>query len=202
MDPARRLRVVPEEPLALHDRAADDLRFIRRTLERSGEFTAVPGAAFMGMGVVAVAAALLARGAPPERWVATWMGAAVVAFALALAGVVRKSRRLEQPVLRGPGRKFLLGTLPAVVAGALLTLPLLRAGAVDLLPGVWLLLYGTAVLGGGTSSIRIVPALGLAFMAVGAVALAAPSFGGEAMALGFGGLHLGFGAVIWRKYGG
>lgn len=162
----------------------------------------MPGGAGMAMGVVALVAASLARGAPAERWVATWMGAAVIAFALALVGVVRKARRLEQPLLRGPGRKFLLGTMPAILAGGFLTLPLLRVGATDLLPGVWLLLYGIAVLGGGTLSIRIVPALGLSFMAVGALALAVPTLGGEAMAMGFGGLHLAFGAVIWRKYGG
>lgn len=156
----------------------------------------------MAMGIVALLASALARGTGPERWVATWMGAAVVAFGLALGGIVLKSRHLELPLLRGPGRKFLLGTLPAIVAGGLLTFPIFQAGAVELLPGTWLVLYGTAVLGGGVFSVRIVPLLGVAFLAVGTLALVAPELGGEAMAVGFGGLHLVFGAVVWRKYGG
>jgi hypothetical protein len=200
---ARRVRTPNvQPPLALHERAVDDLRFIRRTMERSGAFTAVSGWAGMGMGLVALVAAWLARGAPAERWVTTWMIAAALAFVLALTAMVQKARRLEEPLLRGPGRKFLLGTLPALLAGGLLTLPLLRAGAVDLLPGTWLLLYGIAVLGGGAFSVRVIHLMGAAFLVLGAAVLVQPAWGGEGMAIGFGGLHLVFGAVIARRYGG
>ncbi len=202
MIPARRLRVTRDEPLAIHDRAVADLEYIRRTIERSSAFTAVSGWAGVVMGLVALTAAVLARGAGPERWVLTWIAAAAVAFVLAMAGIVHKARRLEEPLLRGPGRKFLLGTLPALLVGGMLTLPLLRAGAVDLLPGTWLVLYGTAILGGGAFSVRIIPLMGATFMGLGAVALLVPSLGGEAMAVGFGGLHLVFGLVIARRYGG
>jgi hypothetical protein len=40
-------------------------------------------------------------------------------------------------------------------------------------------------------------------MVLGALTLfVRPEFGDAAMALGFGGFHLGFGAVIARRYGG
>jgi hypothetical protein len=200
--PARRLRIVREEPLALQDRAVRDLQFIRRTMERSGAFTAVSGWAGVGMGGVALIAAWLARGADPERWVTIWLVAACVAFVLALGGLVVKARRLGEPLLRGPGRKFLLGTLPAILAGGLLTWPLLLAGAIDLLPGIWLMLYGIAVLGGGAFSVRVIPMVGAAFLVLGGVALWYPAWGGEAMTLGFGGLHLVFGAIVAWRHGG
>jgi hypothetical protein len=76
-------------------------------------------------------------------------------------------------------------------------------GLVARLPGCWLLLYGTALASGGAFSVRVVPLMGLCFMALGVVAFAAPaSWGQWLMAAGFGGLHIGFGLVIARRYGG
>jgi hypothetical protein len=121
---------------------------------------------------------------------------------VAFTATVRKARRTGEPILRGAGRKFLLGTLPALLVGGLLTLPLLDAGAAHLLPGAWLLLYGTAVLGGGAFSVRIVPLMGATFLGLGALALALPVLGQLLMALGFGLLHIGFGVVIARRHGG
>lgn len=198
----QRVKAVRSEPVKLHDRAADDLRFIRRTMERSSSFTAVSGWAGVAMGMVALAAWSISRGLTGLPWVWVWMGAAAVAGTLAVAGLVLKARRLGEAVLRGPGRKFLLGTLPALTAGGLLTLALSSVGSFELLPGVWLMLYGTAVLGGGVFSVRIVPLLGALFMVLGAVALLAPGWGTPLLAVGFGGLHLAFGALVAWRYGG
>ena len=184
--------------------AADDLRFIRQTLANSGSFTAVSGRGQMLVGATALAAAWLASRMPSfDAWAAVWAGEALLAMGIAIASSARKARASETPLLSGPGRKFVLTLLPPLVAGAALTLALAQAGLTAFVPGLWLLLYGTAVATGGSFSVRAVPVMGYCFMVLGAAALWAPlAWTNYLMAAGFGGLHLVFGGVIARKYGG
>ena len=102
----------------------------------------------------------------------------------------------------GPGRKAVFSLSPPIIAGGLLTIVLFRAGLTNAIPGVWLLLYGTGVITGGMFSVPVVPIMGLCFMMLGAVALFLPEFVNWFMAAGFGGLHIVFGVIIARKYGG
>lgn len=184
--------------------ALDDLRFIRQTLENSTSFTAVPGWGMVSMAAIAAVAAAVARRQPGfERWCVTWLVAALVALSLAMLTMYRKAERAGVPLFSGAGRKFLLNFLPPLAVGALLTLVLFRAGDVNAIPGVWLLLYGTAVVSGGAFSARIVPAMGFCFMGMGALALLSPvAWTNLFMVAGFCGLHLVFGFMIARKYGG
>jgi hypothetical protein len=191
-------------PRPLHDRAVDDLRFIRQTMERAGSFTAVPGWGQVAVGITALAAALLAaRQRTPELWLATWLGEAIVALAIGGGTMVRKAYAGNDPILSGPGRRFWLSFTPPMAVGGLLTIALYRAGLAHALPGMWLLMYGTGFVTGGAFSVRIVPVQGLCFMVAGTVALLAPSgWGNWVMAAGFGGLHVVFGTIIARRYGG
>lgn len=202
--PRRARKDADTEPVALHDRAAEDLRFIRETMERSGSFTAVSGWGGVGVGFTALAAAALAAAqGSAGAWLAVWMGAAVVSTVLLTVAMARKARRAEVPLLSGPGRKFAMSFLPPLLVGGVLTWVLFSRGAVELLPGVWLLLYGTGIVTGGAFSVRIVPAMGLCFMALGTAALFAPAAWGDwFMAGGFGGLHIAFGLLIARRHGG
>jgi hypothetical protein len=115
----------------------------------------------------------------------------------------RKANRAQVPLMSAPARKFVLSFAPPLLVGALLTFVLYRAGLAGAIPGTWLLLYGTGVVTGGAFSVRVVPVMGLCFMLAGAVALFCPLAWGTAfLAAGFGGLHLVFGLIIARRYGG
>ena len=191
-------------PIPIDARAADHLRYIRETMESAAEFTAVPGWGGIAMGITALAAAFFAsRQTTPRAWLAVWLVEAFVAVSIAAPAAATKAHRANSRLFSGPGRKFLLSFAPPIVVGGLLTLILFHAGVAAAIPGVWLLLYGTAVVTGGAFSVRVVPVMGLCLMALGAAALFAPAAWGDAfMAVGFGMLQIFFGAWIAKYYGG
>ena len=194
----------PTDDPALHDRAMDNLRFIRQTMERATAFTAVPGWGGVGMGVLALIAAAVAESRLTRaEWLGTWLGTAVLGLTLGGWAMSVKARRAGTPVFSYSGRRFVLSYLPPMIVGALLTGVLVRAGLYEALPGTWLVLYGTGVVTGGAFSVRVVPLMGLCFMGLGALALfAPPAWGNALMAAGFGLLHIVFGVIIARRYGG
>ena len=190
-------------PLPLHAKAEDNLRFIRETMERAGSFTAVSGRGQMAIGGTALLAAWLASAAGTnDRWLSLWLGEAAVAVAIAMATTTWKTRDHKVPIVSGPARKFALSFVPAMAAGALLTVVLVVRGEFVLLPATWMLLYGAAVVSAGTFSVRVVPFMGACFMLCGAVLLVYPALANAMMAVAFGGLHLAFGAAIARRHGG
>ena len=181
-----------------------NLRFIRATMERAGSLTSIPGWGQVAMGVSALlAAAVAAQWASPDLWLATWIAAAIVSIAIGAGAMARKARRAKVPLFNEAGRRFALSFSLPILVGALLTGVLYRAGLVEIIPGMWLLLYGTAVATGGAFSVSIVPVMGYCFMLAGAVALFSPASWGDAiLAASFGGLHIVFGVLIARRYGG
>lgn len=193
-----------DEPPALHDRAMDNLRFIREAMERASSFTAVPGWGQVAIGVTALFAALVASQQKSfADWLVVWLVEAVVSLAIAGWTMYRKAHASDTPLLSQPGRKLIINLSPPMFVGALLTIVFYRAGLTGALPGLWLLLYGTGVVTGGAFSVRPVPVMGLCFMFVGAGALFCPAAWGDAfMAAGFGLLHITFGLHIARNYGG
>ncbi len=183
---------------------ADDLRFIRDTMERSAAFTAVSGVGYMILGVTALAAAGLAlRQSSSFAWLRVWLADGVLAAAIGLLACTWKANRRGLPLFSGPARKVALGLAPPLVAGAFLTFLLFRAGLASALPATWLLLYGAGIMTGGAFSVAIVPVMGLCFMLLGALAVLAPAaWGNGFLAAGFGGLHIVFGFLIARRHGG
>ena len=188
---------------ALHERAADNLRYIRETMERATSFTAISGLGYVVMGVTAMAAAWLASSrATPAEWLAVWVVELVVAGALAVVLTARKARAQGVRMRSYAGRKLILAFLPPMIVGGLLTVAAYTAGDYGLIPGIWLGLYGAGVMTGGAYSVRVIPLMGAALIGLSAVALLAPAYGDVLLAVGLGGLHVVFGVVIWRLYGG
>ncbi len=193
-----------EKHVGIQSHAIDNLRYIRDTMERATAFTAVPGWGGVAMGVIAVAASLIGATQPGiAQLLLVWCGAGSVAVVVGLLAMWFKAEKAAEPLNTGPARKFALSFSPPLVVGALLTLVLFQAGSLSVIPGLWLLLYGAGVVTSGAFSVRPVPVMGVCFMALGAVALFAPDAWGNWLLLtGFGGLHIGFGLLIARRYGG
>jgi hypothetical protein len=189
---------------ALRVRALDNLQFIRDTMERAGSFTAIPGLGMVGAGVVAAIVAVVAAAQPTAAgWLICWLVGGALSTVVLLLAMARKAHGVGVQLLSGPGRKLALCFTPPMLVAALVTAALYHAALPGILPGIWLLLYGTAVMAGGTFSVRIVPVMGACFLALGAAALYAPAaWGNWLLALGFGGLHLAFGAAIAWRHGG
>jgi hypothetical protein len=204
METIRLVSPAPEEPPALHKRAMDNLRYIRETMERATAFTGISGWGEVAIGGSAFLASLLAAEQSSfGAWLAIWIAEGLISLLIAGWSMDRKARAVQMPLMSGPGRKAVFSLLPPILAGALVTIVLFRAGLTGAIPGVWLLLYGTGVVTGGMFSVPVVPIMGLCFMGLGALALFAPSaFADWFMAAGFGGLHVVFGVIIARKYGG
>jgi hypothetical protein len=183
---------------------ADDLRFIRDTMERSAAFTAVSGWGQVLLGVTAICAALLAnRQTTSYGWLRVWLAEGLLAVAIGLLACTFKANRRGLPLFSGPARKVALGLAPPLVAGAFLTFLLFRSGQEAALPAMWLLLYGAGIMTGGAFSVSIVPVMGLCFMLLGGLTVLGPAtWGNWFLAAGFGGLHIVFGFLIARRHGG
>ncbi len=183
---------------------ADDLRFIRDTMERSAAFTAVSGWGYILLGFTALAAAwLAARQLSSFAWLRVWLAEGLLAVVIGLLSCTWKANRRGLPLFSGPARKVVLGLSPPLVAGAFLTFLLFRAGLQSALPATWLLLYGAGIMTGGAFSVAILPVMGLCFMLLGGLAVLAPAaWGNWFLAGGFGGLHIVFGYLIARRHGG
>jgi hypothetical protein len=204
MSSAEPLPPTAPDPPALQARAMQNLEFIRETMASARAFTAVPGWGMALTGVTAVVAAVVASQQTHARgWLSVWLVEAVVGLVIGSTSMAVKARAVAASLLTGSGRKFALSLAPSLAVGALLTAVLYYGGQATLLPGTWLLMYGTGVVAAGAFSVGAVPAMGLGFLALGAVALVGPAAWGDALlGAGFGGLHIAFGVVIARRYGG
>lgn len=196
--------VRPGSPESISGHAAENLTFIRQTMERGATFTAIPGVGGCVMGAIALAAALVGSWQPTaERWLLTWLAAAAIAATVGLTAMALKARRAGATLTGANARRFAAGLAAPFVAGAAITYELWAVGTFTVMPSVWLLLYGAGLLTGGIVSVPAVRWIGALFMAFGVAAmLTPPEWGNIWLALGFGGLQVGFGVYIARNHGG
>ena len=102
--------------------ALENLQFIRRTIEAAHTFTTVPGKGCIAMGMTAMLA-VLAESYPPlaPHWLPIWVGAAIVACAVALYFMEQKAHSQGLSLRRAVARRFFMTLAPAFLAGAILT---------------------------------------------------------------------------------
>jgi len=188
----------------MHEHALNNLRYIREAMERASAFTSIPGWGGVGVGLTAIVAAVLAhRSIGSRNWVLTWLAEAIVAAAIAGVSMVTKARKAHVSFRDAPARRFFISYFAPIVAGAVLTYFLARAGFYAALPPAWLLLYGASFVSSGAYSIPVVPVMGICYMLLGVAACFVPfALANALLGAGFGGLHIIFGTIIARRYGG
>jgi len=194
------------DPAPIHEHALNNLRYIREAMERATAFTSIPGWGGFWVGLTAVGASVYGArfiAASPRTWMMVWLGEAILAAIIAGLTMIRKARRASVPFNSPAARRFFVSYFAPLIAGAALTYILGHIGAWKALPATWLLLYGASFVSSGAYSIRVVPVMGICFMLLG-IAACFVSFpaGNALLGCGFGGIHIIFGLIIARSYGG
>jgi hypothetical protein len=196
-------RLMAASPVEIHSHATRNLKIIRETMERASTFTAVPGWGGALMGLIGLTAAITGHYVPQRHWLDVWCAAGMLSILAGAAAVFEKARRSQTPLDAPGARKFLFAFAPPLLVGGLLSIALWMNDYRAVIPGVWLLLYGTAVTAAGAFSVRIVPLMGFCFQTLGAIALFVPFVWGNALlGAGFGLTHIIFGILIARRHGG
>ena len=191
----------------------ENVLYIRKTLEAAGQITAVPGWCLLAAGILSAAGAAFnafvtcapwsPAGPYPRLALATWSVVLCVSVAIVSFGMYRKSRQTCAPIQPPLLRKLLWSLCPALFVGGLLTALAVRSDKLEWLPVIWLGCYGAAVANGGQVSVAPVRYMGLSFLLAAAGAAASPPEAGLAwLALGFGWLHIVYGAYIARRHNG
>jgi hypothetical protein len=195
---------VMAEPAPMHEHALSNLRYIREAMERASAFTSIPGWGGVAIGVTALVATFIAHNASEGRlWAVTWLTEAVIAALIAAVTMARKAGRAGVSFRNAVARRFFVSYFAPVLAAAVLTLFMMREGFFAALPATWLLLYGASFVSSGAYSIPVVPVMGVCFMLLGLAACFVPfAVANALLGTGFGALHVIFGVVIARRYGG
>lgn len=191
--------------------ARENLLYIRRTMEAAGRVTAVSGKSLMAAGFIAlggVAVNHFATGAPwgegeeSRAALAVWGVVLAASLAVAIVGFHRKSQRTHAPIQGPLLRKLIWSLCPALFTGALLTAFSLHTGDLHWLPVIWLACYGAASTSAGQFSVTPVRSMGVCFLGAAAGSALSPATGLLWLAIGFGWLHIIYGAYIARRYDG
>ena len=191
------------DTVILHDYAMGQLDHIHHTMARTSSFTGASGLSTALQGVLTLVVSAATWNSEPKVWLVWWACLGSTAFVIGFLGMYLKARRQAQ-LLSGPaGRRFLLGLVPPLAAGLLLSVVLHTKGMPELLPGVWLLTFGLGVTAAGIASTPVVPLMGLSFVLLSPFALLGPvDWSRPLLALGFGVFSIVFGILIARRHGG
>ncbi|HKR37717.1 MAG TPA: hypothetical protein VJT10_22930 [Steroidobacteraceae bacterium] len=199
MGTPRKKNMQSANPVQLDTHAAATLRYIRASMESAASL-AVPGSTGIASGIVGVAAAIVAS-VPALRphWLIIWLLAAAVAAGVGGALLLRQPSLSSLTIGGAPIRRFAIGLLPSLFAGAVMTWVLWANAGLHLIPGTWLLLYGCGLIAASAATARTIGILGASFVAAGLLALLLPeSLQILMLGVGFGGLHIVFGYLMGR----
>lgn len=176
--------------------AENTLAVIRTLMERSTRYTNLSGHAGIAAGLITLlGSALRARYHTP--FLPTWLGVLAAACGASIVFTAIMARANGEPVWTRQARTVALALLPSFVSALVLSAVLYRVGEQNLLPGVWMLLWGVGALAMSFFTPRVISALGGLFLAAGTFTLFVPLLD-DALTMGmtFGLIHLVYGIIL------
>ncbi len=191
------------------EHAEHTLETIRTLMERSQRYEHISGAS----GLVAGSAVLAGCGVlgfglmpfnPGTNFVMVWTSVLLVACAAHCALTSARAHKRGEQAWSRQARTVLLAVLPCFLASVSISVLMARLNRLDLLPALWLLLYGCGVLATSFFAPRSILRLGLSCLTMGTIsAVVVPGWPILTMAVGFGMTHLCFGACVavseWKE---
>jgi hypothetical protein len=201
------------------DEAQARMQEIQRIMERATLFTLLPGVPAVVGGLLVLAGCGVSYAmfrsldfadilhlsfAAQAAFCVMWFLIGLIGVLLEVLFTTRAAAR-QQLVPQRPMRVAAFSLTPSVVVAMVLTFRFLirvepKAEEIQYIVPIWMMLYGTGVYTAGLFSIRPPRVLGLAFLALGIIALLCfPGYGVVSAALSFGLLHIVFGLYILGK---
>ncbi len=185
-----------------------DLSDIRAMMERSTKILSLSGLAGVTIGLVAIAGALLARwmikkcsNEEIQLYLIADAGAILaIAISLAVFFSARMAKKKGMPVWTTAGKYLITELAIPLAAGGVFCAAMLLHQTYFLLPAIMLTFYGLALVNASKFAVREVRYLGLTELTIGLLAVLFPLEGMNFWILGFGVVHILYGARIYLKY--
>jgi len=197
--------------------AAKHLATIRRIMESATRLTVLPGrAAILGgllalagcgvtywqMGSLDLAQINTLAASLRHRLICVWAAVAVLGIAMDVLMTVLTARKHGQRAWSRLAQMAAYTVGPGIAAGLFLTVALGMQGQWQMVPGVWMMLYGVALWMASVMSVRAPSVLGLVFFAAGALTIFWLSHVALLMVgLTFGVAHIVYGIYLLARFG-
>ncbi|MTI21308.1 hypothetical protein E1176_09785 [Fulvivirga sp. RKSG066] len=128
------------------------------------------------------------------------LGVLVLAVGTAIFLAYRNATKKEQPLWNKVSKQMTLNLLIPLVAGGILILILFSKGAIGLIAPLTLIFYGLALVNASKFTYRDIRHLGILEILLGLLSAYYIGYGLLFWAVGFGLLHIIYGAFMYMKY--
>jgi hypothetical protein len=207
----------------------NELQKIRSLMEKSSRFIGLSGLSGIAAGLCALVGASVTYiyvGAQPfqfeaqyqnpyfervlsaSKWGMDYMSFLLLVASLTILSAVgfgilfttRHARKKGQSIWDASARRLLVSLFVPLSAGGLFCLAMLYHGSIAYLAPATLVFYGLALVNGSKYTLDDVYYLGLTEIGLGIVAMFLLRYGLEFWVIGFGFLHIIYGAMMYFKY--
>ena len=199
----------------------ETLQDIKRIMERSSRFISLSGWSGISAGICALVAAFVTADrincwkiedclfTRRSRYEANYVTndliviglvTFVVAFVLAFIFTYYRSRKNNAPIWNATVRRLTWSVMGPLIAGGLFLYRMIQLQQYELVAPGCLIFYGLGLINASKYTLGEIRYLGYGQVLVGLINLWLIGYGLHFWALGFGVLHIIYGAVMWYKY--